>query len=219
MRYYRGEFLFLAVSDSSDPDWTGHEVIMGYAAYSTTVKTVEKPCPRGWLGNLFERKALDWYLAYANVFGLDRSIDPVALEHFRSVLNAPNFAKYFESLPQRHKEVKQDQHWELGLLGTHPDYRRRGVGKMMLQWGFDRATSDGVPLVLIGTTSGEKLYLQCGFREVARVDLTSLVAKGRGKARLEELDMGLGRGKGLNWAAMVWEPPNVRSDEHNTIQV
>ncbi|KAJ9664040.1 hypothetical protein H2198_000543 [Neophaeococcomyces mojaviensis] len=213
LRYYRGEFLFLAVSDSSDSDWNGQEVVMGYASYSTTVKSVEKPCPRGWLGNAFERKALDIHGRYAKFFRLDWSNDAAAERHFRTTLDAPTFARYFEHLPQLHKQVKQDQHWELELLGVHPDFRRRGIGKMMLQWGFEKATRDGVPLILTATLAGEKLYLHCGFREVARVVLNLASTEDIEKEKPEELSVKLRKGEGFTWAAMVWEPPNFQTEK------
>lgn len=49
MRFYSGQWLMLAVTDENDPDWDGTEKAMGYAAYSTTLKGVEKPRPGGWL--------------------------------------------------------------------------------------------------------------------------------------------------------------------------
>lgn len=203
-RWYRGEFMFVCVSDENDRDWTGKEVIMGGCAYSTTVKTAEKPAPQGWLGNTFEQRALGVFDHYSRLFKLDKSADQEAERNFHLAVANDIFEPYFSSLPAERKEAMQEQHWELESLGTHPDFRRRGVGKMLLQWGFKQATKDEVPLLVSSSIIGEKLYLNTGFREVNRFNMLS---DGRfSDARLKELDFGLGKGKGLSWAAMVWDP-------------
>ena len=209
IRWYRGELLFLAVSDEIDHDWTGKEVIMGYCCYSTTVHGKQKPVRGGWLGNRFERLALDWYGRYANFFALNKSCDPAADQNFRSVLNVNFMGPYLAGLPEEERQRIGDQHWELELLGTHPDFRRRGVGTMMLQWGFERAREDNVPLILVATVTGEKLYLSTGFKQTNKVDMVPV----SGDDCLKELDLGLGKGMGLSWAAMVWEPEGMRRDE------
>ncbi|PQE22493.1 Acyl- N-acyltransferase protein [Rutstroemia sp. NJR-2017a BVV2] len=54
----------------------------------------------------------------------------------------------------------------LRILGTHPDYRRRGFGSKLLKRGIDRATRDEVVLSLMSTQSGYPLYISCGFQEL-----------------------------------------------------
>lgn len=210
IRWYRGELLFLAVSDENDADWTGKEVIMGYCCYSTTVNGKQKPVRGGWLGNKFERLALDCYGRYAEFFAVNKSCDPAGERHFRSVLQVDFMEPYYAALPEADRQRLGAQHWELELLGTHPDFRRRGVGKMMLQWGFERAREDNVPLILVATVTGEKLYLSTGFREVNRLDMLPEKANDI----LKELDLGQGKGQGMRWAAMVWEPEGMRRDKH-----
>jgi len=208
VRWYRGEFLFLAVSDESDADWTGREVIMGYCCYSTTVNGKQKPVRGGWLGNRFERLALDCYGRYTEAFALNRSCDPAAERHFRNVLDQDVMEPYYAALPDEDKQRLGHQYWELELLGTHSDFRRRGVGKLMLQWGFERAREDNVPLILTATVMGEKLYLSTGFREVNRLHMLP-----EENDTLKQIDLGQGKGKGMSSAAMVWEPEGMRRDE------
>lgn len=208
LRWYRGEFLYFCVTDENDADWTGEEVIMGGACYSTTVKTVQKPVQSGWLGNKFEQLVIKTTGTYSSFFGLDWSADQKAEQVYRGSLAANVFDSYFASLPAEQKEAMQDQHWELESLGTHPDFRRRGVATALLKKGFERASEDGVPLVLCASIVGEKLYLSTGFKEVNRLDM---VQEGwYPDERLKEMDLGLGKGKGLSWAAMAWEPPTLR---------
>lgn len=217
-RFYSGQFLFLVVSDPSDSSWTGttDELVLGYSCYSTTVKDVIKPCPGGWLGNTFERRASDLWGQYARVFRLDQSADPGAERYFRRLAESDMFGEYFETLPAAHKDEKGDQHWELELLGTVPQYRRRGVGKVGLSWGFERAEESGVPLVLLSSITGEKLYTAVGFKVVKRLRMlpeTEEEAAVMGKTTRERMareDYGLGPGKGVEWNAMAWEPEEIR---------
>lgn len=207
IRFYRGEELFLCVTDEQDPDWNGKEVVTGYCGYSTTVKSVQKLVQSGWLGNAFEQQALNIYGRYAKVFRLDRSADPVAEGHFRRMCGEPLFDEYFASLPEEHRNKLGDQHWELEILGTHPDFRRRGVGKLMIEEGKRRARENGVPLIVLASIMGEHLYLHAGFREVNRLKM--LPEEGGENGRLKDLDLGLGKGKGLAWAVMAWEPESM----------
>jgi ribosomal protein S18 acetylase RimI-like enzyme len=217
-RFYSGQFLFLVVSDPSDSSWTGttDEVVLGYSCYSTTVPDVIKPCPGGWLGNAFERQAVDAWGNYISLFRLNRSADPVAERYFRRLIETVDFSDYFESLPAAHRDAKGDQHWELELLGTAPQFRRRGVGKMALSWGFERAEENDVPLVLLASITGNKLYSSLGFKSVKKYKMlpeSEEEAFKMGKAcreRLAKEDYGLGIGKGIEWHAMVWEPDGMR---------
>lgn len=107
---------------------------------------------------------------------LDKSTDQEREQRYRdAVATDPSF----DNIPD---------HWELELLGVHPDFQRKGIGAKLLQYGFDRAREDKVPLILFATLRGEKLYLKLGFREVNRVTVD------------EEHD--------LKWAAMIWYPPD-----------
>lgn len=87
---------------------------------------------------------------------------------------------------------------------------------MALSWGFERAEESGVPLVLLSSITGEKLYTSLGFRPVKRIKMlpsTEEEAAVMGEAARERMareDYGLGPGKGIEWNAMVWEPEEMR---------
>lgn len=218
-RYYSGQFLFLIVSDPTDSTWTGttDEMVLGYAGYSTNVKSVTKPCPGGWLGNGFERLAQDLWGRYSRLFRLDWSADRKAEKYFRELQWIDLFDTYLTSLPDTHKDAKGNQHWELELLGTFPQYRRRGVGKVGLNWGFERAREDGVPLLVTSSISGEKLYRAAGFKVVGNINMLPPDGQDAGemgrklKERMAHEDFGLGVGNGLSWNALVWEPESMKS--------
>ncbi len=52
---------------------------------------------------------------------------------------------------------------------THPDFARRGVGRLILSLCEAAAAAEGFARVqLMATTSGEPLYRACGYREIER---------------------------------------------------
>ncbi|KAF2474791.1 uncharacterized protein BDR25DRAFT_184733, partial [Lindgomyces ingoldianus] len=52
-----------------------------------------------------------------------------------------------------------------------PSYQRKGVGRMLLQWGIKQADEEGLPLYIEGTLAGKLLYEQLGFTVVAETEL------------------------------------------------
>jgi GNAT superfamily N-acetyltransferase len=55
---------------------------------------------------------------------------------------------------------------------THPDFARRGVGRLVLSLCEAAAAREGFQrLELVGTIAGEPLYLACGFTITERIDV------------------------------------------------
>ena len=55
---------------------------------------------------------------------------------------------------------------------THPDFARRGVGRLVLSLCEAAAASEGFrSLELVATVAGEPLYLACGFTILERIDV------------------------------------------------
>lgn len=50
-RFYSGQFMFVAETEADDPEWDGRPKIVGYSCYTSTLDSVEKPKPGGFLGN------------------------------------------------------------------------------------------------------------------------------------------------------------------------
>lgn len=60
---------------------------------------------------------------------------------------------------------------DLQTLATHPDYQRRGVGKMLLNWGIEQAQQDKTNVFLTATAEGRFLYKNQGFVELGEFDV------------------------------------------------
>lgn len=45
----------------------------------------------------------------------------------------------------------------------HPNHQRRGIGKMLLNWGIDKAKEQNKDAFLIATPAGVPLYQVMGF--------------------------------------------------------
>ncbi|GAA5906378.1 uncharacterized protein JCM6883_005528 [Sporobolomyces salmoneus] len=60
----------------------------------------------------------------------------------------------------------EKRHWYLGLLAVRPTAQRGGIGRVLTQWGIDRARKDGFDVVLGATEFGKGLYAKMGFEEI-----------------------------------------------------
>lgn len=52
---------------------------------------------------------------------------------------------------------------DLDMLGTHPDYRCRGAGSMLVRWGCEIADHEGVGAYIDASKAGAPLYAKHGF--------------------------------------------------------
>ncbi|KAF4987143.1 hypothetical protein FGRMN_10527 [Fusarium graminum] len=60
---------------------------------------------------------------------------------------------------------------DLDYIGVQPGNQRRGIGKMLLQWGIDRAAEEGKDCYLIATEAGRPLYTAVGFEHLRTVSI------------------------------------------------
>ncbi|KGO76730.1 Acyl-CoA N-acyltransferase [Penicillium italicum] len=71
---------------------------------------------------------------------------------------------FFEGLEKERKRVMGDRkHYYLDMLGTHPDYRCRGAGSMLVRWGCEIADREGVGAYIDASKAGVPLYAKHGF--------------------------------------------------------
>jgi len=59
--------------------------------------------------------------------------------------------------------------WYLKILCTSPDYQRKGIGAVLLDWGLHHARARGEMVYLEASEFGKGLYLKKGFKEIGRV--------------------------------------------------
>ncbi|KAI0112241.1 acyl-CoA N-acyltransferase [Nemania sp. FL0031] len=71
--------------------------------------------------------------------------------------------KALESHGTPRYKVAQRPHMYLFNVFTHPDYRRRGIGQQVMDWGMKRADELGLELFLDATPPGKPLYEANGF--------------------------------------------------------
>lgn len=52
-------------------------------------------------------------------------------------------------------------------MATHPKYQRKGIGRLLLQWGIDVAEQLGLPMYLESSDAGLPLFKKAGFEMLA----------------------------------------------------
>ena len=57
----------------------------------------------------------------------------------------------------------------LRMMATHPEYWRKGAGRLAMQWGVDEADRQKVAVVMFASPLGKHLYERYGFRELGVV--------------------------------------------------
>jgi len=63
----------------------------------------------------------------------------------------------------------------LNFCFTHPKHRRRGVGRLLMEWGIEKADELGLPSYIEATDIGLRLYESCGFKVEGDIDLDATV--------------------------------------------
>ena len=127
---------------------------------------------------MFERFLLSVEAKYSAIFHLNHSLHTAHLETFMggSGVNLPS------------------ERWHLHNLSVDPRFQGKGVGKMLVDEGKERASREGVCVQLNCGDHNKKWYERRGFTEVAQV------ADGEMASELGE----------IGWA-MGWEPETISS--------
>ena len=55
----------------------------------------------------------------------------------------------------------------LSVLVVHPDFRRRGAGTLLVNWGIEAAEDKGWPVTLCASPMGQLLYEHLKFKKIA----------------------------------------------------
>lgn len=68
-------------------------------------------------------------------------------------------AKYY----QHHWTGTRGEVWMLSHIGIDPQFEGKGIGRELVEWGFERARADGVGCTVISAAGKEGFYRKCGF--------------------------------------------------------
>ena len=88
-----------------------------------------------------------------------RDADPKHMKAFKDAVTKAK-KKYFD-------DVYGNQHLHLRILATHPDWQRHGAATMHCDWGMDLADAHKVPVTILSSPMGSKLYSHLGFETLA----------------------------------------------------
>jgi GNAT superfamily N-acetyltransferase len=84
--------------------------------------------------------------------------------------NGPARAEFMKGLWKSRRQVMEgNPHVMLDSLLCHPDHHRRGAGRMLMQWGLNKADELGLPGYLEGSAAGVGLYAKVGFEPVRQI--------------------------------------------------
>ncbi|KAL8923918.1 MAG: hypothetical protein Q9208_004355 [Pyrenodesmia sp. 3 TL-2023] len=107
-------------------------------------------------------------------------------------------------------EADDDVRAVLEICYVHPEYRRRGAGSLMVEWGTKKADEMGVEAFVEATEVGVPLYEKHGFHL-----MNEFVLRGE----LEDMDEGLKKlQEELTWHGYyMWRPKGGKYVEGETV--
>jgi GNAT superfamily N-acetyltransferase len=175
--HYRSSELFFEASNHSRILDSNQYVVVAeldgkVAGYASFNPSWHRECIEEWQpGNLAVQRLERWcvqtigrvkdWAGYGtmNLPGIDAAFSTEFLK-FR--------APRLERICGREFVASGGRHWNVAAIRVHPEFQRRGVGRVLMEWGKNMATSDGVGMVVESTEAGSGLYASVGFREVER---------------------------------------------------
>lgn len=98
------------------------------------------------------------------------------MDSFRDWINPIINSSHAKAMA-RHCSEAESQQFEEGYtrprsyygvldMGVDPKFRRRGVARLMMKWGIEKAEKEHVPVRLSATPAGVPLYRSLGFRTI-----------------------------------------------------
>ncbi|EPS26468.1 hypothetical protein PDE_01405 [Penicillium oxalicum 114-2] len=139
------------------------------------------------------RKPFQKYLKVVDTHTLDERGRPRLVAYAKWDLSmpeerGPRFPPWHESQPaldcdtlfqglesERARVMGSRRHYYLDMLATHPEYRRRGAGSMLVKWGCDLADREGVGAYVDASQAGVPLYKKFGFVSRSQTGSDSLI--------------------------------------------
>ncbi|PQE26549.1 hypothetical protein CJF30_00001284 [Rutstroemia sp. NJR-2017a BBW] len=85
-----------------------------------------------------------------------------------------DYASNYMQQVEAHKPRYYDRpHVYLNISFTIPEWRRRGAGKLMMEWGVKKADEMNVPSFVEASESGTLLYEKFGFMTFGKIDVNT----------------------------------------------
>ena len=178
--------VFVCVSDDRDSEWLpaalasdaaktsfgrldtlqpSGEVVLGYAAWHRQGPK-DLPTVKAWAqshSGIRDRLDASLYLIqskYSDLLGIDRSLNKSQRHTVRDLMN-----RIDQPLAPALTDGKPG-FWFLQVISTSLIARRKGVARMLLQWGIDRAIDEDVPVCVNSSALGINLYHAAGFKVI-----------------------------------------------------
>lgn len=144
-----GEHLVIGHSDESP----GHSAaVTGIAHW---IRNYSNTPPASWTSR-FMLPIIENYNKVEDLVWRNRAID-----HSNDAvipLGNPFFAHHWSG--------SREDSWHLSLLGVSPAFGKRGYGRELVQWGFERSLQESVSCTVISVPGQERFYRACGFDTV-----------------------------------------------------
>ena len=86
----------------------------------------------------------------------NQAADPSRIAFLDSAVS--NASKYWTG---KHAEC-----WDLYVCGVHPDFQSRGIGKMLVEWGMERADQECASASVQCGEKNRGFYARCGLDEL-----------------------------------------------------
>ncbi|KAF9630654.1 hypothetical protein BFW01_g1216 [Lasiodiplodia theobromae] len=160
----------VAVLEPNDEGWNGTPEIMGFCIWyregadqneeEAQNRDAQKKKP--WISRLKER-ILD-----SDIVDYIRDVrNPIVdASHARAVAETCSRSDSQRWIEDGYQ--KPEQFYGIMDVAVDPKFQRRGVARMLLEWGMARAEKENVPVHLSATPAGAPLYRSLGFRGVGK---------------------------------------------------
>lgn len=146
--YFRGPDNVMLLTYQADADGK-EECITGFAQW---IRKRAHPPKLSWY-NQAMLKAVEAYNYSESLICPDRAADPTRIDVLQ---RADPFTKH-------HWTGTRAENWFLSLLGVDPAHEKKGYGREMVKWGFERAREEGLGCSVISAVGKERFYRACGY--------------------------------------------------------
>ena len=130
-------------------DDNGNEIVTGVAHWQR--KRAKKP-PLG-LYELVKVKAMESYIYMESLVYPNRAADP----------SKTAILAQMDPFTKHHWTGTRADSWYLSLIGVDPKFHGQGAGRLLVEWGFQRARKDNVGCSVISAEGKAPFYRKLGY--------------------------------------------------------